>query len=152
MSLPFLDRKNDFTEIYIVKQSDGSYKLTDDGYVINDLDFSDFKFSSKRREALARILLSFGNKINENNEIFTTTTEDDLVAKKHMLINCLIKVSELFNLKMDIVKSLFLEDVHALFDKHNIPYIENVTLSGLSNLIINLTSLYLKHQKHHKGL
>lgn len=134
ISTPFLDRNNDFTEIYIVKQNDGTYKITDDSYIINELEFSGFKFSPKRRETLNRILLSFNASINENNEIFTIATESDIVIKKHMLINCLIKVSDLFNLKEDTVKSLFLEDVQMLLDKHNVRYIENFTLSGRSHL------------------
>ena len=133
VSLPFLDRKNDFTEIYIIKQNDGTYKLTDDAYIINDLDFSGFKFTPKRKEVLNRILLSFGVRL-ENNEIFTIATESELIIKKHMLINCLIKISDLFNLKSDLVKSLFLEDVQALFDEHNVPYIENVSFTGRSQL------------------
>lgn len=36
ITTPYLDRHNDYLQIYAQKQN-GSYILTDDGYIINDL-------------------------------------------------------------------------------------------------------------------
>ena len=135
ISFPFLDRKNDFTEIYIVTQDSNEYKLTDDGSTMNDLELSGFTLTPKRKETLNRLLLSFGVNWNETSkEIFVMATNDSLIVRKHMLINCLIKISDLFNIKESTVRSLFLDDVQNFLDEHNVPYIEDVKFSGRSKL------------------
>lgn len=34
ISTPFLDRKNDYIEVYIIKEREGSFIITDDGYTV----------------------------------------------------------------------------------------------------------------------
>ena len=58
LTLPFLDRNNDYVELYIVHKDDGTFYITDDGATLNDLDFNgfDFKSSEKRKNILNSII------------------------------------------------------------------------------------------------
>jgi hypothetical protein len=62
ITTPYLDRHNDYLQIY-VKKENGSFVLTDDGYIINDLEQSGCKIISPKREQLLRLTLNgFGVK------------------------------------------------------------------------------------------
>ena len=66
ITIPYLDRHNDFLQIY-VKRSDGGFVLTDDGYVLEDLEQSGCKIDSDKRQALLKMTLNgFGVQIHEN--------------------------------------------------------------------------------------
>jgi len=47
ITTPYLDRHNDYLQIY-VKRSNGGYILTDDGYTIGDLRQSGCEIESKK--------------------------------------------------------------------------------------------------------
>jgi hypothetical protein len=54
ITTPYLDRHNDYLQIY-AKRQNGSYLLTDDGYVIEDLAQSGCKLDSPKRQDLLRM-------------------------------------------------------------------------------------------------
>jgi len=134
ISFPFLDRNNDFTEIYAVKQSESEYLLTDDGMTYGELEFSGFEFTTKRLEALHKIVNSHGVSLDKNNAIFAIADLDTLPQKKHMLIHCMMKVSDMFEIRDSKVKELFVDDIAAFLDKHDIRYSESISLMGKSKL------------------
>lgn len=138
ITLPYLNRNNDCTEIFI-KISGDKYTLTDDGETISELELSNFNlFSSKKRtELFNRILLSHGVKKSDNNELYIECSKDDLPQKKHMLSQCMIKVSDLFYTAKNTVQSLFLEDVQLYLDDKDIRYTPNVSFPGKSGLTTN---------------
>jgi hypothetical protein len=49
ISTPFLDRHNDEIEVYIEKQDDGQFFLTDDGYTLSDLRHSGVVLDTAKR-------------------------------------------------------------------------------------------------------
>jgi len=134
ISLPFLDRNNDYTEIYAIRQSEKEYLLTDDGATCGELEFSGFELNSKRLELLNTIINSHGVSIDENKAIFTVADIDNLPQKKHMLVQCMMKVSDLFQFKSQRPTSLFTEDIAFFLDENDIRYSSNVLLSGKSKL------------------
>jgi len=134
ISLPFLDRNNDYTEIYAVKQSEREYLLTDDGATCGELEFSGFEFNDKRLEMLNTIVNSHGVSIDSNKAIFTVADIDSLPQKKHMLVQCMMKVSDLFELRRSKVTSLFTEDIAEFLDENDIRYTPDVMLIGKSKL------------------
>ena len=139
LTLPFLDRNNDFIELFIKIQDDGRYYITDDSETINELKLSQFDiFSSPRRkEILNSILVSHGVSLSENNELYVICKKGTLAQSKHMLSQCILKVSDMFYLSRKNVKSLFLEDVQNFLDDNGIRYIENISLNGKSKLMSN---------------
>lgn len=139
ITLPFLDRNNDYIEIYITKESDNIYRLTDDGETIEELTFSGLElFKSKRRTAIFNgIIASHGINKSDKNELYTTCTKEDLPQKKHMLSQCMIKVSDLFYTVRQNIQSLFIEDVQAYLDDNDIRYIPSISFVGKSQLTTN---------------
>lgn len=136
LTLPFLDRNNDYVELYIIHKEDNTFYITDDGAVLNDLDFNgfDFKSSEKRKFILSSIISAHGVTLSEDNELTVSCTLDDLPQKKHLLAQCMIKVSDMFYLSKPNVQSLFLEDVQNFLDKYDVRYFENFSLVGKSKL------------------
>ena len=40
ITLPFLDRDNDYLQVYLLESEPGKYLLTDDGYTISNLELA----------------------------------------------------------------------------------------------------------------
>ena len=57
ITTPYLDRHNDYIQIYARRQN-GSFLLTDDGYTIDDLEQSGCKLESRKRQDLLRMTLN----------------------------------------------------------------------------------------------
>lgn len=138
ITLPYLNRNNDCTEIFI-KVDGNDYILTDDGETINELELSNFNLfsSQKRTDIFNRILLSHGIKKSNNNELYTICSRDELPQKKHMLSQCMIKVSDLFYTAKNTIQSLFLEDVQLYLDELDIRYTPDISFPGKSGLTTN---------------
>lgn len=145
ITLPYLNRNNDCTEIYIKIEGD-SYLLTDDGETIDELEMSNFNLfsSQKRTEIFNRILLAHGVKISSNNELYITCSKEELPQRKHMLSQCMIKVSDLFYTSRNAVQSLFIEDVQSFLDSKEIRYSQDVSFLGISGLTTNYDFLITK--------
>lgn len=63
ITTPYLDRHNDYLQIYARRQN-GSYILTDDGYILSKLELSGCKLESPKRLALLQMTLNeFGVKL-----------------------------------------------------------------------------------------
>ena len=56
ITTPYLDRHNDYLQIYAKKEKD-EIILTDDGYIINDLELSGCSLDSPRRKDIAEVLI-----------------------------------------------------------------------------------------------
>lgn len=138
ITLPYLNRNNDCTEIYI-KIDGENYILTDDGETIDELELSNFNLfsSQKRTDIFNRILVAHGVKKSEDNELYTISTKEELPRKKHMLSQCMIKISDLFYTAKSNVQSLFLEDVQLFLDEKDIRYTPSVSFSGKTGFITN---------------
>lgn len=136
LTLPFLDRNNDLIEMYIINNGDGTYSITDDGATISDLQLGGFDFSTsaRRKSILEAIVSAHGVTKTDNDELIVNCTTNDLPLKKHMLAQCMVKVSDMFYLSRSNVQSVFLEDVQKFFDAHDVRYIDNICLTGKSKL------------------
>ncbi len=149
ITLPFLDRNNDHTEFYIEKLKDNFYRLSDDGNTLNELELSNFDIfnSNKRTEIFNNILNGHGIKKSESNELYVECALEDISAKKHMLSQCMIKISDLFNLSQNNVQSLFWEDVQNYLDENDIRYVSNVSFIGTSTFATNYDFVITKSKK-----
>lgn len=136
ITLPFLDRNNDMVEMYIIDEKNGSFMITDDGMTIGDLQLSGFDYSTseKRKGILQSIITAHGVTKTDNDELVIKCTLSDLPLKKHMLAQCIVKVSDMFSLSKSSVQSLFLEDVQKFLDVNDVRYIDNICLTGKSKL------------------
>ena len=95
ITFPYLDRNNDFIEIFILMNPDGTVRLTDDGETINELDFSgtDLFRSNRSKKLLEQIVMSHGVRLGDDRSLYVDCDNDSLPAKKHLLAQCMTKIS-----------------------------------------------------------
>ncbi|MDO8636673.1 MAG: DUF1828 domain-containing protein, partial [Dehalococcoidia bacterium] len=131
ITTPYLDRHNDLLQIY-AKRSDSGYILTDDGYVIEDLEQSGCKLETAKRHALLKMTINgFGVQLNEK-RLEIRTSVDNFALRKHNLLQAMLAVNDLFYLAEPMVASLFFEDVVSWLELSNIRYTPRVKFTGKS--------------------
>lgn len=131
ITTPYLDRHNDYLQIYARKQN-GNYILTDDGYILDELGLSGCRLESPKRATLLQMTLNgFGVKLKDG-ALMVMASKDDFPMRKHNLVQAMLAVNDLFYLASPMVSSLFLEDVVAWLDENEIRYTPNVKFTGKS--------------------
>lgn len=131
ISTPFLDSHNDYIQLYVL-QRNNSIIITDDGFTISDLIMSGCDLSSNRRkDILQGILNGFGVKFN-GKELYVEATERSYPQKKHMLLQAIISVNDMFMLTQSRVSGVFLEDIEQYFNQYDIRYTPAIQISGKS--------------------
>lgn len=136
ITTPFLDRHNDWLQIY-VKKTDNGLILTDDSNTISDLQLSGIEFkTTKRIQMLHTILNGFGIQ-NNGEELFVKAKFDNFPQKKHNLIQAILAVNDLFALASPIVISIFKEDVEKYLRLNDIRFLSTISFIGKSSFIHN---------------
>ena len=131
ITTPYLDRHNDSLQIY-AKQENGGFLLSDDSYIIHDLEASGCNLHTEKRHDLLRMTLNgFGVKLN-NEALQIHATAQTFPLRKHNLIQAMLAVNDLFYLAKPIVESLFFEDVVAWLDGNDVRYTPKVKFTGIS--------------------
>lgn len=131
ITTPYLDRHNDALQIY-ARSENGGFVLTDDSYIVHDLEASGCKLDSEKRKVLLQMTLNgFGVKLNDD-AIEVHATSADFPLRKHNLIQAMLAVNDLFYLAKPVVESLFYEDVVAWLDANDIRYMPNVKFTGIN--------------------
>lgn len=131
ITTPYLDRHNDHIQIY-ARRRDGGFVLTDDGYVLQDLEQSGCKIDSAKRQGLLKMTLNgFGVQLS-NQALEVHASSDNFALRKHNLVQAVLAVNDLFYLASPIVASLFYEDVVAWLDLSEIRYTPKVKFTGKS--------------------
>ena len=95
ITTPFLDRHNDFLEIYVRRDGDG-FLLTDTGAVIQDLEMSGCPVIKTRKEKLLRTVRGFGVSLDKDDALCVHCTSQDFGQKKHALVQAMLSVDDLF--------------------------------------------------------
>ena len=129
ITTPYLDRHNDYLQIY-ARKSNGSYVLTDDGYTIDDLEASGCKLESPKRQDLLRTTLNGYGVQLEDHRLEVHATPDNFALRKHNLVQAMLAVNDMFYLAVPLVANLFYEDVIAWLDIHEIRYTPKVKFTG----------------------
>ncbi|MCK4625916.1 MAG: DUF1829 domain-containing protein [Phycisphaerae bacterium] len=129
ITTPYLDRHNDYLQIYVRKHN-GGFLLTDDGYIIEDLKHSGCKLDSPKRQDLLRMTLAgFGVQNNEG-RLEIPSAGENFAIRKHNLVQAMLAVNDLFYMAVPMVASLFYEDVVAWMDATDIRYTPKVKFTG----------------------
>lgn len=150
VTTPFLDRHNDYTQLYFKKESDSTYIVTDMGYTVTDLIMSGVDITTDRRKAIFnQILLRLGIQYNKaENELFIKCDKSKLPVAQHALMQGMLDVNDMFYLATRTVRSLFYEEVSKFFDENEIFYSRNINLSGKSGLQHSFDFLLQRNKKH----
>ena len=131
ITTPFLDRHNDYLQLYARRDGEGLL-LTDDGYTIADLKLSGCSLDTPKRQDLLRLTLNgFGIKPN-GEALEVRASPEDFAIKKHNLVQAMLAVNDLFYLAVPMVANVFQEDVSAWLDLCEIRYTPRVKFAGKS--------------------
>src|SRR3990172_1174845 len=129
ITTPYLDRNNDYIQIY-AKRANGGFILTDDSYTIEDLRMSGCNIETQKRQELLKLTLNgFGVMLNKE-ALEVHTSRERFALQKHNLLQAILAVTDLFYLAEPVVKSLFLEDVTSWLDLNEIRYTSKVKFTG----------------------
>ncbi len=129
ITTPYLDRHNDYIQIY-ARPENGGYVLTDDGYTIDDLEQNGCKLHSPKRQDLLKMTLNgFGVQLH-NNTLEVHASNENFALRKHNLVQAMLAVNDMFYLAAPMISSLFYEDVVAWLDLHEIRYTPKVKFTG----------------------
>jgi len=111
ISTPFTGIFNDLIEIYI-RVEGSNILMSDDGETINNLESIGINFSKSqnRRRILETILLNYGV-ILDKGELKTECIISDFPKRKHLFLEALIGVNDMFMLSEHNVASVFKDDV-----------------------------------------
>jgi hypothetical protein len=132
ITTPYLDRHNDYVQIYAQRQN-GSYLLTDDGYAIDDLAQSGCNLDTPKRQELLRMTLNgFGVQMADGNRLQVRATAENFSTRKHSLVQSILAVNDMFYLASPVVANLFYEDVVAWMEANEIRYTPSVKFTGKS--------------------
>jgi len=131
VTTPYLDHSNDYLQIYVRRENAG-FLLTDDGYIIQELEQSGCVLNSPKRQDLLKVTLNgFGVKLN-GNVLEIHTSEDTFALRKHNLVQAMLAVNDLFYLAEPTVAGLFYEDVVSWLEIHEIRYTPKIKFTGKS--------------------
>ncbi|MCD1262031.1 DUF1828 domain-containing protein [Paenibacillus athensensis] len=133
ITTPFMDRHNDYLQIY-VQQKGTKLTLSDAGYILTDLKLSgcDVFSSPKRKKILQTILNGYGVKVSSKEELFVETTLEAFPQKKHMLVQAMMTVNDMFMTSRENVQSIFLEEVDQYLFDNDVRFVENISFTGKS--------------------
>lgn len=129
---PFLDRYNDYLQVYAKMDNDNEILLTDDAYTLNNLKMAGVDINSPRRKQL---LDNFLNKYKvqlDNDALTIKTGVENFPQKLLFLMQTMLNVDDMFMLSQNRVSSIFLDDIKEFLDSREIFYSENVNFVGKS--------------------
>ena len=127
ITTPYIDRHNDTLQIY-AKRQNGQYVLTDDGYILEDLEQSGCEIKGNRRTSLLKMTLNGFGVRELNNELQVYASEDNFAVRKHNLLQAMLAVNDMFYLAQPMVANLFYEDVVDWLDENKIRYTPSVKI------------------------
>lgn len=131
LTTPFVDRHNDYLQIYVKATSSGML-LTDDGYTIRDLEMSSMEFNTERRKNELRVILNgFGINLR-GDSLEVEAGPDNFAQKKHNLLQAMLAINDFFVLAPPKVSSFFKEDVEKFLSLHDIRFTKDVNFIGKS--------------------
>lgn len=133
ITTPFLDRHNDWMQVYVEQLENGKIRITDDGYILKDLMASGIDMKSNSRKKILNTLTNgYEVTVSEDDELCITTERHLFAQKQHMLIQCMLSVSDMYMTSKSNAFSVFSEEIKDFFEKHDICYSPDIYLHGKS--------------------
>lgn len=150
ITTPFLDRHNDYTQIYIKSLENNQICISDQGYTIDDLKMCGVSLKGEKRNSVFHQILS-GKGIQYNdktNELYIICDRSQIAENQHTLLQGMLDVNDMFYLSSDTVNSVFYEDVIQFFDSNDIFYSTEIRVTGKSGLTHDFPFVLQKNKKH----
>lgn len=132
---PFLDVNNDYTQIY-VKQEENNIIFTDDSNTLYMLESHGFSLTPNRKQQLKNILDQFGVSL-KGHELTMRAPANEFPQRKHMFIQAILRVSDMYMTARSKVSSLFTDDIATYFEQNEIYCSPNIQMLGKSGFSHN---------------
>ena len=145
ITIPYLDNANDYLQIY-VKQIDNGLFLTDDGATIGKLIARGFRMTAQKKDHLQRTLNQFGVKL-DGNCITVQSSMNQFAFKKHMMVQAMLRIDDMFTVSRAKETPLFIEDIQTFFDENDIYYSDSIQIVGKSGFAHNYDFLMQRSKK-----
>lgn len=133
ITTPFLDNANDYIQFYIKQEGDRIY-FTDDGITLANLSMCGIQIKGNRQKYLEQILLQYGIQ-NNKGELTMSASISEYAQKKHIFIQALLRIDDMFALSKNRVASLFVDDIVKFFDQNDIIYSKDVQFTGKTGFL-----------------
>lgn len=140
ITTPYLDNANDYLQIHVRQDGDNIY-FTDDCATIHGLEMTGFQFTTSRKAHLQRILNQLGVKL-DGDELIAQAPISSFAQKKHLFIQAMLRIDDMFTLSKSKVTSLFIDDIQEFFAEKEIYYSDNVQFTGISGFSHNYDFLF----------
>ena len=137
---PYLDNNNDYIQIY-VKQEKQTIFFSDDGYTLNNLKSHGLELTKSRKQQLYNILIQFGVEI-KGNELVTKSSPHEFPVKKHMFIQAIMHINDMYLTLRTKNISYFIDDIQAYFADNDIFYTDNAKFTGRSGFTHNYDFIF----------
>ena len=135
ITTPYLDSANDYLQIYVRQIEDEIY-FTDDVFTIQNLKMGGFQFTPNRKKHLQQLLVQYGVKL-EGDELISRAPIRDFAQKKHLFVQAMLRIDDMFTVSKSKVSSYFLDDIQEYFQEKDIFYTDNVQFTGISGFSHN---------------
>lgn len=132
---PFLDMNNDYLQLY-AKANDDKIWFSDDGYLLNELISTGFTLSKKKKEDIQNAISQFGVQLDDK-ELIMEAPASQFPQKKHLFIQAMLRVCDLYSTCQPRQTSLFTEDISGFLDSNEIYCTQNVQFSGKTGFTHN---------------
>ena len=98
ITTPFLDKNNDYTQIYVNRKNENRFIISDYGYIMAELNMVGVDINSpKRKEIIQTILNRFGVKL-VNDVITIECSFRDYPKAKHNILQAMLAIDDIFYL------------------------------------------------------
>lgn len=145
ITTPFLDTYNDYFQLYVRQEGNDIY-FSDDGQTLASLSMNGIQLTTNRKKQLEGILSQYGIEL-DHNELIAKGCLQDFPLKKHMFVQAMIRVSDLYMTSRSKVSSIFLDDIQEYFKMNDIFCTEDVQFIGKSGFYHNY-DFVLQRTKH----
>ncbi len=135
ITTPYLDNANDYLQLY-VKQEGNDIFFTDDSITMHNLKMSGLQLTQNRKLQLQRILYQYGVRL-QGDELIAKAPINSFAQKKHLFIQAMIRIDDMFAVSKSRVSSFFLDDIQDFFREKEIYYTDNVQFMGVSGFSHN---------------
>lgn len=155
VTTPFLDHHNDYTQIYIEKAITG-FKVSDAGYILNDLAISGIDLLSSSKTNREKILRSILNRhglsmAKDTGDVFAfAKRKEEIPPVFHRVLQGMLDINDMFSLTSPVITNLFFEDVVSFFEENEIYHSKNISFYGRSGFSHSYDFL-LQRNKQHPG-
>lgn len=135
ITTPYLDNANDYLQIYVRQDNDDVF-FSDDSATIQNLKMNGFQLTTARKAHLQQICNQYGVKL-DGDELICKAPLRSFAQKKHLFIQAMLRIDDMFYMSKSKVSSLFLDDIQDFFADKEIFYADNVQFSGISGFTHN---------------